>query len=145
MSDPREARWQEFSALGEEEVRKRLGAHQYGEDKIRLAREWLEYHASIRTSSREEATLAEARRANSLAAAANELAERANSTADAAASSARATANALDSMTALTAEANSIAERAERRVATANTIATLALIASVIAIAIGIIIAFVKK
>ena len=44
--DVQDVRWKEFEELGEEEVRKRLGAHIWGEDKERLARQWLELRPS---------------------------------------------------------------------------------------------------
>jgi hypothetical protein len=40
--DVQDFRWKEFEQLGEEEVHKRLGTHIWGEDKERLARQWLE-------------------------------------------------------------------------------------------------------
>jgi hypothetical protein len=65
--DVQDVRWKEFEELGEEEVRKRLGAHIWGEDKERLARQWLELR---------ETSLA--RQANDLAMKANDAAKEAN-------------------------------------------------------------------
>jgi len=66
--DVQDVRWKEFEDLGEEEVRKILGGHIiWGEDKERLARQWLELR---------ETSLA--REANELAKRANDLAKRAN-------------------------------------------------------------------
>jgi ferric-dicitrate binding protein FerR (iron transport regulator) len=125
MSDERDAQWAAFDAVGIEEMRKRLGAHQYGEQRERLAREWLAHQESLRVSAESAASLVEARSANELARAANELAERAN-------------ASAL--------EANSVAEisaaSAARSVAVARTnniLATAALIAAIIAIVVSVI------
>ena len=61
--DLQEVRWKEFEDLGEEDVRKRLGMHIWGEDKERLARQWLQLR---------ETSLA--REANDLAKRANDLA-----------------------------------------------------------------------
>ena len=65
--DVQDVRWKEFEDLGEEDVRKRLGMHIWGEDKERLARQWLE----LRETS-------VAREANDLARRANDVAEKAN-------------------------------------------------------------------
>jgi hypothetical protein len=65
--DVQDVRWMEFAELGEEEVRKRLGHHIWGEDKERLARQWLEDR---------ETSLA--RDANDLARRANDAAKEAN-------------------------------------------------------------------
>ena len=65
--DVQDVRWKEFEELGEEEVRKRLSASIWGEDKIRLARQWLELR---------ETSLA--REANDLARKANDAAKEAN-------------------------------------------------------------------
>lgn len=65
--DLQDVRLKEFEDLGEEEVRKRLAAHIWSEDKERLARQWLEFRGT-----------ALAREANDLARRANELAEKAN-------------------------------------------------------------------
>jgi hypothetical protein len=65
--DLQDVRLKEFEDLGEEEVRKRLAAHIWGEDKERLARQWLELR---------ETSLA--REANDLARKANDAAKEAN-------------------------------------------------------------------
>jgi hypothetical protein len=65
--DVQDVRWKEFEELGEEDVRKRLSAHIWGEDKERLARQWLELR---------ETSLA--REANDLAKKANDAAKEAN-------------------------------------------------------------------
>ena len=65
--DVQDVRWKEFEELGEEEVRKRLSAHIWGEDKERLARQWLD----LRQTSL-------AREANDLAREANDIASRNN-------------------------------------------------------------------
>ena len=46
-ADPNEMRWREFEELGEQEVRKRLAARMWGEEKEALARQWIEYRASV--------------------------------------------------------------------------------------------------
>jgi hypothetical protein len=78
MDGPTEIRWKEFEDLGEDEVRKRLAASIWGEDKARLARQWLEFRET-----------ALAREANDLARSANTAALEANSIARDAAASAR--------------------------------------------------------
>jgi hypothetical protein len=65
--DVQDVRWKEFEGLGEEDVRKRLGAHFWSEDKERLARQWLEHRETYL-----------AREANDLAKRANDVAEKAN-------------------------------------------------------------------
>jgi hypothetical protein len=65
--DVQDVRWKEFEELGEEDVRKRPSAHIWGEDKERLARQWLELR---------ETSLA--REANDLAKKANDAAKEAN-------------------------------------------------------------------
>jgi hypothetical protein len=88
MIPERDAQWAEFDSLGEVEIRKRLGAQQYGEQRMKLAREWLAHHASLRSSDENAASLAEARAANELAKEANTLALQANSVAEISAASA---------------------------------------------------------
>jgi hypothetical protein len=87
MSEPSptttEARWHEFETLGQEEVRKRLAASIWSEEKSALARQWLEFHTS-----------ALPREANDLARSANAAALEANSIARDAAASARHSAEA---------------------------------------------------
>jgi hypothetical protein len=72
--DVQDVRWKEFEELGEEEVRKRLGAHIWGEDKERLARQWLDLRST--SLAREANDLA--RRANDVAREANDIARRNN-------------------------------------------------------------------
>ena len=68
MADDVQDVWlKEFEELGEETVHKRLSAHIWGEDKERLARQWLELR---------ETSLA--REANDLARKANDAAKEAN-------------------------------------------------------------------
>ena len=64
----------EFEGLGEEEVRKRLSASIWGEDKARLARQWLEDRET--SLARDANDLA--RRANDAAKEANDIARRNN-------------------------------------------------------------------
>lgn len=75
--DERETRWAEFDALGIQEMRKRMGSHVFGEEKMKLSREWIAHQESLRASADSSASLAEARSANELARSANDLAERA--------------------------------------------------------------------
>jgi len=124
MNDPRELRWQEFETLGEEEVRKRLGAHQYGEAKARLAAQWLEYRESLRSSASNAQSLALAREANDLARSANATASEANVIARNSASSA------------------ALSAKAARK---SNAIAIAALIAAAISVAASIISMFLHK
>jgi len=125
MSSERDARWTEFERLGVEEIHKRLGAQQYGEEKLRLAREWLAHQESLRMSADNAASLAKARAANELARSANELAERANVAA--------LEANDVASAAAASAALSVAAARAN------NIIAIAALIAATIAIVVSII------
>jgi hypothetical protein len=75
MTDDVQDVWlKEFGELGEETVHKRLGAHIWGEDKERLARQWLELRET--SLAREANDLA--RRANDVAKEANDIARRAN-------------------------------------------------------------------
>jgi 7-cyano-7-deazaguanine synthase in queuosine biosynthesis len=66
--------WREFEDLGEEQVRARLAQHIWGEDKERLARQWLELRQT--SLAREANDLA--KRANDLATQANDVARRNN-------------------------------------------------------------------
>jgi hypothetical protein len=93
MNDPHETRWKEFETLGEEEVRKRLGAHMFGEDKERLARQWIEYRDSLDSSAARLRTLALATEANDLARSANAAASESNVIARSAADSASRSAD----------------------------------------------------
>ena len=121
MSDPRDQLWQEFDALGEEEVRRRLAAHQYGTAKARSALQWIEFRESLRSSDSIAQSLAFARDANDLARSANAAALEANSIARASSDSAKRSADAAS---------------------TSNTIATAALAAAIIAIVVSIIAIF---
>jgi CHASE3 domain sensor protein len=123
MTETYDIRWEEFETLGETEVRKRLGAHMFGEDKERLAHQWIEYRRSMESSEARRRTLALATEANDLARSANVAAS--------------------DSVTI----ARSAADSASRSAAAArnnNIIATLALIAAAISIALSIISLFLK-
>lgn len=122
--DPQNAHWEEFEKLGEPEVRKRLAAHIWSEEKDALARQWIEWRESSNSSEDRRRILAVAREANDLARSAN------NSALDANAIARRA--------------ANSASESAEAA-RTNNIIATLALIAAAIAIAVSIIGIFLHK
>lgn len=116
MTPEVEAIYDGFEKLGPIEVRKQMASHVYGEEKMRHARTWLELKAHEAESARDSASMAAAREANDLAREAN-----------CAASS-----------------ANDIALRALSTSQTNNAIATAALIAAVIAIAVSIIGIFVK-
>jgi hypothetical protein len=74
VADEHDIHWADFEQAGEEEIRMRLRAHQYGEAEARLAREWLAYRASLKSSEEDEAALAEARAAKYLARSANTIA-----------------------------------------------------------------------
>jgi hypothetical protein len=124
MDDLQSTRWQEFEKLGEIEVRERLAAHIWSEEKDALARQWLEYCESFNSSEDRLRTLAVAKDANDLARSANEAALEANSIARTASDSAKRSADAAR---------------------TSNMIATLALIAAAIAIALSIIGMFLHK
>ena len=68
MADDLQDVWlREFALLGEEQVRTRLAKHIWGEDKERLAHQWLEHQ-----------TTSLAREANDLARRANDVAKEAN-------------------------------------------------------------------
>jgi len=128
--DAQETRWQEFEDLGEIEVRKRLAARLWSEEKEALARQWIEFREA-RDSSTSADSLALAREANDLARSANDLARSANISAS--------EANAIARRAASSASLSADAAR------TNNIIATLALIAAVIAIALSIIGLFLKR
>ena len=106
MSNDRDAEWTRFDELGIEEVRKRLGAKQYGDRRKKLAEEWLAHQGALQGSSEHAASLAEARSANALARRANCIAL----------------------------EASDSAKRSAAHALTSNIIAALALIAAIIAI-----------
>jgi hypothetical protein len=118
VSDPRDSLWQEFEALGEEEIRRRLAARQYSVTKTHSANQWLEYRESLSSSVSNAQSLALAREANDLARSANATASEANTIARDSASSA------------------SLSAKAARR---SNIIATAALIAAAISVAASII------
>jgi hypothetical protein len=73
----RDARWREFEGLGEEEVRKRVGAKMFGEEKSELAQQWLGYRASEDFAEQGSKTLALAEEAIKLARSANDIARKA--------------------------------------------------------------------
>ena len=66
--------WREFEDLGEEQVRARHAQHVWGEEKEKLARQWLELRST--SLAREANDLA--RRANDVAKEANDIARRNN-------------------------------------------------------------------
>jgi len=77
-ADVHDVRWAEFEALGEIEVRKRLAAHYWSEEKDALARQWLVYRESRESSESNANSLALAREANDFARSANTSASEAN-------------------------------------------------------------------
>jgi len=79
--DGQDVWWEEFEQLGEEEVRKHLGAHIWGEEKERLARQWLELGEAVKALENRRKTLALVREVNDLARRANDVAKEANDTA----------------------------------------------------------------
>jgi len=72
--DGQDVWWKEFEQLGEEEVRKHLRAHIWGEEKERLAFQWLELGEAAKALENRRETLALARRANDAAKEANDTA-----------------------------------------------------------------------
>jgi hypothetical protein len=72
--DVKDSRWKEFEELGEEEVHKRLGSHIWGEDRKKLARQWL----ALRGTSLDREAIDLARRANDAANEANVIARNNN-------------------------------------------------------------------
>ncbi len=118
MSEQRDAEWAAFDALGIEEMRKRLGARQYGDQREKLAREWLAHNEKLQAALDNAAMLAEARSTNLLAREANQASAEANDIARAASAS---------------------AERSAAAAQTNNKIASAALIAAIIAIVVSII------
>ena len=122
MSDnPKKSRWQKFEEMGEREVRARVAAQSWGEDKIAAAKQWLDEKALSGASADRAATLAETRAANELARSANDLAEAAN-------------ASALEAKT-IARDASASAKQSADAARTSKIIATLALIVAAIAIA----------
>jgi hypothetical protein len=124
LTNELESQWQEFEVIGEEKVRKNIGLHVYGDQRLRLANQWLAFRESSDSSEQRRKTLALAQEANDLARSASEAASESNSIARRAADSA--------SLSAAAARTN-------------NIIATLALIAATIAIAFSIIGMFIGK
>ena len=120
----RDATWAEFDRIGQEQVRKNIASHVYGELRLYLANQWLDFRDSVESSEDRRRTFMLASDANDLARLANEAASESNSIARAAADSAKRSADAAR---------------------TNNIIATLALIAAVIAIALSIIGIFIRK
>jgi len=70
--------WIEFDALGEEEVRKRLGAVVWDSYKQVAARQWLEAREAAKSAESRRETLALAKEANDLARSANDVARKNN-------------------------------------------------------------------
>ena len=79
--DGQDVWWKEFEQLGEEEVRKHLRAHIWGEEKERLAFQWLELGEAAKALENRRKTLALVREVNDLARRANDVAKEANDTA----------------------------------------------------------------
>jgi hypothetical protein len=117
VEGPNDDRWKEFDALGEMEVRKRVVAQVWGEEKQKLAEHWLNYQESQDSSASRRETLRLANEANDLARSANESALDANSIARASSDSAKRSAAAAR---------------------TSNKIAAAALIAAIIAVVISV-------
>ena len=124
IDDRDEKRWADFEALGEEQVRKNLGKGIYGEERQRLALQWIETRKSVDSDISRRETLALAKEANNLASSANKAASESNFIAREAANSARESADAARNN---------------------NIIATAALIAAIVAIALSIIGLFLKR
>jgi hypothetical protein len=124
MTDRTEIWWSEFDKIGLEQVRKNTAMHIYGEARLELALQRIEYRESSDSSEERRRTLELARDANDLARLANDSASESNSIARAAADSARRSAAAAR---------------------TNNIIATLALIAAIIPIALSIIGLFFRR
>ena len=66
MSGERNLYWEEFDAVGAEQVRKDLGTARYGEARKKAAREWLAHQSSLQESTDKAAILAEARSAKTV-------------------------------------------------------------------------------
>jgi hypothetical protein len=105
-----EEMWDQFEKLGPERVRLDIGAHRYGEKRLRLANQWLLYKDSVDSAEDRRNTLALANDANELARSANEAALDSNSIARQAASSAAQSAKAarISNMIAMAALAAAI-------------------------------------
>jgi len=65
--DLHDDQWNEFETLEEIEVRERLAAHIWSEDKETLARQWLEFRESFKASESRREAVALALEANDLA------------------------------------------------------------------------------
>jgi hypothetical protein len=78
----RDDQWAEFEKFGPEEIRKRLGAFQYGEVKANLAKEWLAHLEATSSADDRATTKSLAREANEIARASNDLAKASNSIAE---------------------------------------------------------------
>ena len=104
--------------MGEQEVRKRLAAHIWSEEKEALARQWIEFRESQESSGSNANSLALAREANTLARAANISASEAN---------------------VIARDSASFAKKSARAASISNIIAIAALIAATIAIVLPII------
>src|SRR5215469_8803786 len=59
--------WNEFEALGEDDVRKRVGAVVWDAHKLVAARQWLEAREKLKGAENRRETLAVAREANDIA------------------------------------------------------------------------------
>jgi hypothetical protein len=81
MSEERDAQWAEFERFGDEEVRKRLGAQQFGDAKVKLARAWLEQRDALHASADRRKAIDVATEANKISRQANDLSREANTTA----------------------------------------------------------------
>lgn len=125
-----EAFWRQLDDMGEAVVRRTLAEHRWAEERKRAAEQWLAHQESYRATTDSAAIVEAAREANRLASAANELAEAASALAREANSIAR--------------DASASAARSADAARTNNIIATLALIAAAIAIAISVIGVFMK-
>jgi hypothetical protein len=127
-----------------EEIRRRLGAQQYGEQRANLAREWLTHQESLKAERDRAEALSAARAANALAEDANRIALASKEAADEANASAREANSLARSANTTADDAAASARRSADAARINNTIATLALIAAVIAIAMSIFGMFIK-
>ena len=147
MMEAAHARWREFDRLGAEEVRKQLAAGIYGEERAAQAREWLAHQESERTRKALEASeqaVEEARTANALSREANNAAREAVEEARAANSTARESNDLARSANTTASDAAASARRTADAARNNNMIATMALIAAVIAMAISIVGIFIR-
>jgi hypothetical protein len=74
MADQNDLRWQEFDSLGQVEVRKRVTAKIWTEEKAKLAHQWLAYQESQESSASRQKTLDVTKEAADLAKSAMEAA-----------------------------------------------------------------------